>query len=111
MPYRRPTRKDWAQAVGRIVLLVGALGVIGAFLIPLAGDVVGGALFVIVGAVGLSALARWHARRTAYRCRACGHEFEISLAADFLSFHFWTTKYLRCPRCQKRSWATILVKE
>jgi len=42
------------------------------------------------------------AKNTAYRCRNCGHEFEISLRTDLIRPHGignggW--KYLECPQC------------
>jgi DNA-directed RNA polymerase subunit RPC12/RpoP len=68
-------------------------------------------LIIIVIAVGiLFLLVRWHARNFAYRCPECGQEFEISTFTDFISPHGGGKKYLRCPRCQKRSWANEMEK-
>ena len=57
------------------------------------------------------ALIWWHARNTAYRCGACGHEFVVSVWRDAFSPHMIETKYLKCPGCGKRSWAKALVLE
>lgn len=67
-------------------------------------------LVVLVG--GLPFLVVWHARTFAYRCRNCGHEFEISPWVDLISPHGlgkeggW--KYLRCPKCGQRTRAAVI---
>jgi len=88
-----------------------AVAVIGAALFlstrSVAGFVV---LVVLVG--GLPFLVVWHARTYAYRCRNCGHEFEISPWVDLISPHGlgkeggW--KYLRCPKCGQRTRAMVI---
>jgi DNA-directed RNA polymerase subunit RPC12/RpoP len=60
---------------------------------------------------GYFLLVRWHANNTAYRCPECGHEFEISVLTDFLSPHTTSKKFLKCPQCGKRKWATVLLKK
>jgi DNA-directed RNA polymerase subunit RPC12/RpoP len=57
-------------------------------------------------------LARWNSRHSGYRCRHCGHEFEISTLIELVSPHGtggggW--KYVRCPRCDRLSRAKALV--
>ncbi len=67
-------------------------------------------VLLLVGSV-LALLVTWHARSFGYRCPKCGEEFGISVFADFISPHMLTTKYLKCPRCGKRSWAEVLARE
>jgi hypothetical protein len=56
-------------------------------------------------------LVAWTRRRDTYRCRACGHGFRVSFAANLVSPQWPTAgggfKYLRCPSCGKRSWAAV----
>lgn len=59
----------------------------------------------------LASLVRWHAATTGYRCPGCGHEFMISVWADFVSPHILTTKDVKCPRCGRREWMEALVRE
>ncbi len=73
------------------------------FLIPADWSI--GLIIIIVTTIILLLLVRWHARNFAYRCPECGQEFEISVFTDFISPHGVGKKYLKCPRCQKRSWA------
>ncbi len=75
---------------------------------------VGFIAWIVILAVGLVLLVRWHARYTGYRCARCSHEFEISTLTDVVSPQgtgpggSW--KYLRCPRCDRRSRARVLVR-
>ena len=111
MPYRKVSKRDWWR-VGAYILLVAAAIVVTAWiLIPVAwpigfavwlGTFVGGGLFLLV---------RWHAKNTAYRCPACRYEFDISALTNFASPQVPNKKYLKCPRCGKRNWATVLMKK
>jgi DNA-directed RNA polymerase subunit RPC12/RpoP len=111
MPYREVTRRDWCRLGGCALLTVAVIVVTAAILIPLAwpvGLIVWLAMFV---SGSLFLLVRWHAKVTAYRCPACGYEFEISVLTDFASLQVPDKKYLKCPRCGKRDWATVLMKK
>jgi len=50
-------------------------------------------------------LVRRHAGQYGYCCGHCGTKFEISAFVDFISPHAAQSKYSRCPRYGKRSWA------
>ncbi len=39
-----------------------------------------------------------------YECKRCGHKFVPTYKAVLLAMHSGTTRYLKCPHCQKRSW-------
>jgi DNA-directed RNA polymerase subunit RPC12/RpoP len=112
MEYRKPTGRDWKRTVIYLALYIITISV-GAFLLMPRG--VAGALAwaaVVIG--GAFLLVRWHAETTAYRCRNCRHEFEISVFTDAISPHGpggggW--KYLRCPRCGQRTRTEILLKK
>ena len=107
--YQEVTKKDWARkiiyiAVFTIIIAMGAIFLLSKFLY----------LWLILVAISLFLLVRWHAKNTAYRCSKCRHEFEISTFKDFISPHGpsksggW--KYLKCPKCHERSKATVLRK-
>jgi DNA-directed RNA polymerase subunit RPC12/RpoP len=110
-PYREVTKEDWKKVLAYLsltmLMIVGSAFALASELWPagitvwLLVPVVGGGLFLLV---------RWHARVTAYRCGNCGNEFEISTLADFLSPHLPQKKFLKCPGCGHRSWATVLMK-
>ena len=63
---------------------------------------------------GLLLTVGWHTRMFAYRCRICGHEFEVSFWTDLFSPH-WPSrdggwKYLKCPACRRRTKAIVIEK-
>lgn len=94
MPYREVAKRDWWRVGGYTLLTVAVIVVTGAILIPVAwpvGLVVWLAIFV---SGSLFLLVRWHANNTAYRCPACGYEFEISVFTDFASLQVPDKKYL-----------------
>ena len=39
-----------------------------------------------------------------YECRKCGHTFKPTFKAYILGVHTLTTRHLRCPRCEEKSW-------
>lgn len=47
-----------------------------------------------------------------YECSKCGHRYVPSYKSVFWAVHHGRTRYMRCPRCDKRSWhKKVLSKE
>ncbi|MFZ5981606.1 MAG: hypothetical protein ACOYVF_13340 [Candidatus Zixiibacteriota bacterium] len=69
------------------------------------------ATYVVIVALILFFLVRWHARHTAYECPACGHRFIVTAWRDFISPHYPNKKRLRCPACQKKSWCPEIPRD
>ena len=47
-----------------------------------------------------------------YKCKNCGHRFIPTYWAALWAPHFHTTRYLKCPECNNRSWAKkVMTKE
>lgn len=67
-------------------------------------------LLMIIAIIGLYLLAAWHAKRFACVCKNCGNKFTLTAVEDFLSFQGLTTKYAKCPQCNKRTWAKVVNK-
>ena len=40
-----------------------------------------------------------------YECKKCHHKFIPTYVEAVMSMHMSTTRYLKCPKCHKRSWA------
>lgn len=40
-----------------------------------------------------------------YECNNCKHKFIPSYFSAFITPHLGTTRYLKCPKCNKRSWS------
>lgn len=58
----------------------------------------------------LALLIFFHSKNTAYICKNCNHEFEISFWQDLISAHTPGKKMLKCPECSYKDYATELVK-
>ena len=111
MPYREATKGDGWRAGAYIILTIAVPVASAAMLIPVAWPI-GFAVWLALFAGGsLYLLVRRHAKSTAYRCPACRHEFEISVLSDLASPQLPGKKYLQCPQCGKRNWATVLMKK
>lgn len=108
--YRVPTPLDWKRTILVVGLFVLLLLTAAAVLVAYGNAAVFVAGFIVIVAVALYVLVRWHAGVTAYRCAACGHEFTISTTTDLISPHMIDTKYLKCPACHRRSWAKVLMR-
>ena len=39
-----------------------------------------------------------------YECRHCGHKYVPSAKSMWTSMHMGRTRYMKCPKCGKRSW-------
>lgn len=107
---RRATKDDRRRSAAYLVGFVLLITVTGALLIPRfwpAGLVV----WLVIVAGAMFVLVRWHAQSTAYRCAACGHEFEIAPWTDLFAPHVPDKKRLKCPECGTKDWAEIVVQE
>ena len=47
----------------------------------------------------------------AYRCKNCGNEIVPTYKEALMAMHKGTTRYLRCPKCQKRTWCKKVLKK
>ena len=41
-----------------------------------------------------------------YKCRKCGHTFKPTFRAYVWGAHTLTTRHLKCPECNEKSWCT-----
>jgi DNA-directed RNA polymerase subunit RPC12/RpoP len=111
--FREPTGADRGAGIRVLVLYLAIVLAASVIIVWLPGT----AGFVLWMAIVLFAtvmLARWNARHAGYRCAHCGHEFQISTLTELVSPHGrggggW--KYLRCPRCDRKSRSKTLAKQ
>lgn len=47
----------------------------------------------------------------AYKCKNCGHEIVPTYLEALNAMHMGTTRYLKCPECQKRTWCKKVIKK
>ena len=46
----------------------------------------------------------------AYKCKNCGHEFTPTYKQALNAMHMGTTRYLKCPSCNERTWCKKVIK-
>jgi MerR family transcriptional regulator, thiopeptide resistance regulator len=61
-------------------------------------------VWLMLTAVAVFILVRYHSRHTTYTCPECHENFPVSTWTDLISPHKSDEKYLRCPHCHKRNW-------
>ena len=47
----------------------------------------------------------------AYKCKHCGYEIVPTYMQALNAMHRGTTRYLKCPKCNKRSWCKKIIKK
>ncbi len=47
----------------------------------------------------------------AYKCKNCGHEIVPTYSEALWAMHSGTTRYLKCPKCNKRTWCKKVLKK
>jgi transcriptional regulator with XRE-family HTH domain/DNA-directed RNA polymerase subunit RPC12/RpoP len=47
----------------------------------------------------------------AYKCKNCGHEIVPTYTQALNAMHLGTTRYLKCPECQKRTWCKKVINK
>ena len=47
----------------------------------------------------------------AYKCKNCGHEIVPTYSQALNAMHMGFTRYLKCPKCNKRTWCKKVLKE
>lgn len=47
----------------------------------------------------------------AYKCKNCGHEIVPTYSEALWAMHTFSTRYLKCPKCNKRTWCKKILKK
>ncbi len=45
-----------------------------------------------------------------YECKKCGHKHVPTYSSVFMAMHYGRTRYMKCPKCNKRSWQKKVLK-
>ena len=46
-----------------------------------------------------------------YACARCGHRYVPTFGSVFMSMHIHTTRYMRCPKCNRWSWQKKVLRK
>ena len=99
----------WTIMTVSIIGLIGGLAII-AFFMP-------EGPWMLVAILALSALflipcfyaLKLEVSVGAYKCKKCGHEIVPTYTQALGAMHAGTTRYLKCPKCGKRSWCKKVI--
>ena len=101
----------WAVMIVSMIALFAGIFV-AAFLIP------EGVwqLVAILGVTGVFLIPCFYALKLevsvgAYKCKNCGHEIVPTYTEALNAMHMGTTRYLKCPQCNKRTWCKKVWKK
>ena len=101
----------WAIMIVSMTALIAGL-FIAAFLIP-------EGVWQLIAVLGLCAVflpACFYALKLevsvgAYKCKNCGNEIVPTYMQALNAMHRGTTRYLKCPKCNKRTWCKKVLKK
>ncbi len=62
------------------------------------------AVSVILVGIAISYAAKVDYETGVYKCRKCGHTFKPTFKAYIWGVHTLTTRRLKCPECNEKSW-------
>ena len=101
----------WAIMIVSITALIAGL-FIAAFLIP-------EGVWQIVAIIGISVVflipcfyaLKLEVSVGAYKCKSCGNEIVPTYNQALYAMHLGTTRYLKCPKCGKRTWCKKVINK
>ena len=64
-----------------------------------------GLLSTVIFVISCFIALKFEADSGYYKCNKCGHSFVGKYNKVLAAMHIGTTRYLKCPNCNKRSWA------
>ena len=101
----------WTIMTVSIIGLIGGLAII-AFLMPEGPW----QLVAILALCVLFLIPCFYALRLevsigAYKCKSCGHEITPTYREALFAMHAGTNRYLKCPKCNKRTWCKKVLKK
>ena len=104
-------RSMWVIMIVSMVALLGGIS-IAAFLIP-------EGVWQVVTVLGLCVIflipcfyaLKLEVSVGAYKCKNCGHEIVPTYAQALNAMHMGFTRYLKCPKCNKRTWCKKVLKK
>ena len=64
------------------------------------------AVSVVLVWIAISYAAKVDYETGVYKCRKCGHTFKPTFKAYIFGVHTITTRRLKCPECNEKSWCT-----
>lgn len=69
-------------------------------------------LFILAFAlliIGVSFALKIETETGYYECQKCNHKYIPKYGKVYFAMHFGTTRYMKCPKCHKRSWQKKII--
>ena len=102
----------WAIMTVSIIGLIGGLAIIALFMTEGPWMIVAILALCVVFLIPCFYALKLEVSVGAYKCKNCGHEIVPTYMQALNAMHRGTTRYLKCPNCNKRTWCKkILNKE
>ncbi len=101
----------WVILLVSMIALFSGIAIV-AFLVP--EEIV--QLIIILGLCVIFLLPCFYALKLEvsvgyYKCKNCGHEIIPTYSEALWAMHRGTTRYLKCPKCNKRTWCKKIIKK
>jgi DNA-directed RNA polymerase subunit RPC12/RpoP len=61
--------------------------------------------------IALLFLVRIEQKTGYYECKCCGHKYVPTYKQTLFSMHINRTRYLKCPKCGKKSWSKKVISK
>ena len=101
----------WTIMAVSIVGLLGGLAIIGFFMPEGPWMLVAILSLCVVFMIPCFYALKLEVSVGAYKCQNCGHEIVPTYMPALNAMHRGTTRYLKCPKCNKRTWCRKVLKK
>ena len=71
-------------------------------------------LFILAFAlliIGVSFALKIETETGYYECQKCNHKYVPKYSKVYFAMHFGTTRYMKCPKCHKKSWQKKIITQ
>ncbi|MBE5731299.1 MAG: helix-turn-helix transcriptional regulator [Clostridiales bacterium] len=101
----------WTIMIVSIIGLIGGLAIIAFFMPEGPWMVVAILTLCVVFLIPCFYALKLEVSVGAYKCKNCGHEIVPTYMQALNAMHRGTTRYLKCPKCNKRTWCKKVLKK
>ncbi len=101
----------WAIMAVSIIGLIGGLAAIAFFMPEGPGMLVAILALCVVFLIPCFYALKLEVSVGAYKCKNCGYEIVPTYTQALNAMHRGTTRYLKCPKCNKRTWCKKVFKK
>ena len=101
----------WTIMTVSMIGLIGGLAIIGLFMPEGAWMLVAILTLCVFFLIPCFYALKLEVSVGAYKCKNCGHEIVPTYMQALNAMHRGTTRYLKCPKCNKRTWCKKVLKK